>query len=408
MKKLVFFCLISAVLGAALTRLFLLATSGTLNVEGSPDPLATGIDELATRPVIELAAGSTDSLPHDDDVVFAADDRADLAGLSPEERINVIVYERVNRAVVNINTRSVRTDPFMMFESPSEGAGSGSVLDRQGHILTNYHVVEGAREIQVTLANGIAYDAHPVGMDPATDMAVIKIDAPPESLFPVALGESTRLKVGQRVLAIGNPFGLERTLTVGIVSSLNRTIRSSNQRKIQGIIQTDAAINPGNSGGPLLDSHGRLIGVNTAIASRTGQSAGVGFAIPVSAVRYVVPQLIRDGRVIRAEIGIAKVVETEQGLVIATTTKGGPAESAGLQGFRLVTRRRRQGPFVYEQTSIDRSAADRIVAVDGVAITSADQFLHLIESHKPGETITVTVIREGTQVDVPVALTASE
>ncbi|NIL98841.1 MAG: trypsin-like serine protease [Planctomycetales bacterium] len=343
---------------------------------------------------------------HDAEMMLANQTHA--AQLTPEERVNVGVYERVNRSVVNINTRSVRADPFFMFETPSEGAGSGSVLDKQGHILTNFHVVEGSREIQVTLFDGATYDARPVGVDATTDLAVLQIDAPPESLFPVTLGDSTALQVGQRVFAIGNPFGLERTLTVGIISSLNRVIRARNQRAIRSIIQTDAAINPGNSGGPLLDSRGELIGVNTAIASRTGQSAGVGFAIPVSAVRRIVPQLVRRGRVTRAEIGISRVVETENGLVIAATVDGGPADKAGLQGFRLVKKRRRQGPFVYEQTYVDRSAADRILAVGGVAVTSADQFLDLIESNPPGKTVTVTIIRAGQRIDVSVVLEAGD
>ena len=205
----------------------------------------------------------------------------------------------------------------------SEGEGSGVVLDRQGHILTNFHVVDGAREIQVTLYDGKTYDARVVGKDPATDVAVLKIEAPPASLFPVVLGNSAQLRVGQRVFAIGNPFGLERTLTTGIISSLDRSLPSRRSgRSLKSIIQIDAAINPGNSGGPLLDSHGRMIGMNTAIASKTGESAGVGFAIPVSTIARVVPQLIEKGRVRRPEAGIMRVYQTEQGLLIATHGPG--------------------------------------------------------------------------------------
>ncbi len=176
---------------------------------------------------------------------------------TPEERVNIFVYEKCNRSVVNINTKGTAGTALFVIEIPSEGAGSGSVLDKRGHILTNYHVVEDAREIQVTLFDGKNYDAHLVGRDPVSDVAVIKIDAPPESLYPVTLGDSSRLKVGQRVFAIGNPFGLERTLTTGIISSLNRELPTRNSRTIKSIIQIDAAINPGNSGGPLLDTHGR-------------------------------------------------------------------------------------------------------------------------------------------------------
>ena len=328
--------------------------------------------------------------------------------LSPEEQINVAVYDRVNRSVVNINTRTSKGDRFNLFEISSEGAGSGSVLDQQGHILTNFHVVDGAKEIQVMLFDGHSYQARVVGQDPATDIAVIRIEAPAESLIPVTLGDSTRLRVGQRVFAIGNPFGLERTLTIGIVSSLNRSIESPSKRKIRSIIQTDAAINPGSSGGPLLDSQGQLIGMNTAIASNTGQSAGVGFAIPSSAIRRIVPQLIQRGRVVRAEIGITRVLETDTGIVIATMNKGGSAEQAGLRGFGLKTQRRRQGPFVIEQTSVDRSTADRIVAVDSQPVTRAEQFLDLIESHHPGDEVVLSIEREGRPVNVKVRLGAGE
>ena len=188
------------------------------------------------------------------------------------------------------------------------------MIDRDGHVLTNFHVVEGAREIRVTLFDGQTYDAKLVGGDPDTDVAVLKIDAPAESLFPVAFGSSTNLLVGQRVFAIGNPFGLERTLTTGIISSLNRSLPGRHgRRSLRSIIQIDAAINPGNSGGPLLDSHGRMIGMNTAIASKTGESAGVGFAIPINTIARVVPQLIQNGRVRRPDSGIARVYQTDRG-----------------------------------------------------------------------------------------------
>jgi S1-C subfamily serine protease len=324
--------------------------------------------------------------------------------LTAEERVNIAVYENVNRSVVNINTKGVRGEAFFLIEIPSEGAGSGSVLDQQGHILTNYHVIEGAREIQITLFDGKEYAAELVGEDPLTDVAVIRIKAPAASLYPVTLGDSTHLKVGQRVFAIGNPFGLERTLTTGIISSLNRSLPSRNGRTIKSIIQIDAAINPGNSGGPLLDSHSRLIGMNTAIASRTGQNTGVGFAIPVTSIARVVPQLIERGRVLRPEIGIARVYQTERGLLVATLTPGGPAEVAGLHGPRLTRERRRQGPFSYEYQSLDRTAADLIIAVDGEKIVSADEFLSAIESKRPGEEVTLTVVRDGRETPVQVRL----
>lgn len=325
---------------------------------------------------------------------------------SPEERVNISVYENVNRSVVNISTKVVQS--VMLFESYQEGAGSGSVLDKRGHILTNFHVVDSARAIQVTLYDGKSYDATLVGSDPSSDIAVLSIDAPPDSLWPIRFGDSTRLKVGQRVFAIGNPFGLERTLTTGIISSLNRSLPARNSRTIKSIIQIDAAINPGNSGGPLLDGHSRLIGMNTAIASRTGQNTGVGFAIPVATVARVVPQLIERGHVIRPETGITRVFETDRGLLIATMNPGSPAEKAGLRGMKIVRQKKRQGPFVYETESLDRSAADLIVAVDGQKTTTADDFLGAIESKRPGDQVSIAVVREGKEVAVKVRLAASE
>ncbi len=253
--------------------------------------------------------------------------------LTPEERVNVAVYEAVNRGVVNINTKSVRSETFSLFEVPSEGAGSGSVLDTQGHILTNFHVIEGAREVQVTLHDGQSYEARLVGKDASNDVAVLKIEAPAASLVPVQLGDSRNLKVGQRVFAIGNPFGLERTLTTGIISSLNRTLPARNHRSIRSIIQIDAAINPGNSGGPLLDTHARLIGMNTAIASSTGQSAGVGFAIPASNIARVVPQLIEHGHVIRPDAGITRSLANREGLADRHHGRRRPGRAGGAARF---------------------------------------------------------------------------
>ena len=266
--------------------------------------------------------------------------------------MNVSVYQQTNRCVVNVNTKGVTGNPLLIFEIVSEGEGSGTVIDRTGHVLTNYHVVEGAREIHVTLFDGQSYVAKLVGGDPDTDVAVLKIDAPAESLVPVNFGSSSRLLVGQRVFAIGNPFGLERTLTTGIISSLDRLLpRRHRKGNLKSIIQIDAAINPGNSGGPLLDSRGRMIGMNTAIASMSGGSAGVGFAIPVNTISRVVPQLIANGRVRRPESGIAQVRQTERGLLILALTRGGPAEQAGLQGPRIEKKQQRKGPFVVDKKS---------------------------------------------------------
>lgn len=327
----------------------------------------------------------------------------ELAELTAEERVNVAVYDRTNRSVVNITTKSARAE-LIFLEVPTEGSGSGSVLDQQGHILTNYHVVEGAHVVRVTLYNGETFDATLIGFDAVNDTAVLKINAPSEFLVPIALGDSGRLKVGQRVFALGNPFGLERTLTTGIISSLNRSLPSRTGRTMKSIIQIDAALNRGNSGGPLLDSRGRLIGMNTAIASATGENTGVGFSIPVDTIKRVVPQLIANGRVIRPEIGITRVYQTDSGLQIATLTPGGPAERAGLKGFRLVKDTKRKGPFSVEEKKIDRSQADTIVAFNGEKVVTADEFLNLLERHRPGDEVTLSVVRGGRPMNVAVVL----
>jgi len=327
---------------------------------------------------------------------------------TPEERTNIGVYEAVNRSVANINTKATVSSCLFLLEVPSEGAGSGIVLDHQGHVLTNYHVVEGAKEIQVFFFDGSCHSGKIVGFDPATDVAVLKVEAPPALLVPAVFGSSSNLRVGQRVFAIGNPFGLERTLTTGIISSLNRSLPTRSGRTIKSIIQTDAAINPGNSGGPLLDSGSRLIGMNTAIASRTGQSSGVGFAIPVGTLSRVVPQLIQRGKVVRPDAGISRVYQTDKGLLVAALTSEGPAERAGMRGFKVLRERRRQGPFATEFERVDRSGADLIVAVAGENVRTADDFLSSIESRNPGDQVLITVEREGHRLELPVILDAEK
>ncbi|MBI3465182.1 MAG: trypsin-like peptidase domain-containing protein [Planctomycetes bacterium] len=327
--------------------------------------------------------------------------------LSPDERINIEVYEKANRSVVNITTK-VRSEDFPFFaELQEEGSGSGCVYDREGHIITNNHVVEDAvhnhGNITVTLYDSSPYEAEVVGTDPPNDVAVLRIRAPKENLFPVELGDSSNLKVGLRVFVIGNPFGLDRTLTTGIISSLNRELPVNKRRTIKGIIQTDAAINPGNSGGPLLDKHARLIGLNTAIVSPTGQSSGVGFAIPVNNFKRVVPQLIKYGRVIRADIGIILVKE-DQGLLIQKLARNGAAAEAGLRGPRVFRQRR----GIVEYQWLDATKADRIVDIDGHRVKTFDELLTYVESKKPGDTVTVKFIRDGQSHDVDVKLKVSE
>jgi S1-C subfamily serine protease len=331
---------------------------------------------------------------------LAADEDLEL---TPEERVNIAVYEKANRSVVNITTKAHK-EALLVFDLPMEGSGSGSVINRHGFILTNFHVVDGATQIKVALHTGNSYDAEVVGKDPLNDIAVLKIDAPPDDLEPVELGDSSRLRVGQHIFAIGNPFGLERTLTRGIISSLNRSLPGRGGRTMRSIIQLDAALNRGNSGGPLLDSRGRLIGMNTAIASSTGENTGVGFAIPVNTIRRVVTQLIETGKVVRPDLGINKVYQSDEGLVIATLSPGGPAERAGLRGFRVVTSKKSRGPFSYEEKTIDRNSADRIVAIDGQKVKSADDLLNIIEGHRPGDEVVVGIVRQGQEFAVRVLL----
>ena len=296
----------------------------------------------------------------------------------------------------------------MRAELAADGTGSGSVLDREGHILTNLHVVEGAREIRVTLHNGEDYDAGIVGQDPINDIAVLKIAAPAEALYPVTIGESDVLRVGQKIYAIGNPFGLDRTMTIGIVSSLNRSIPSRNGRSMKSIIQIDAALNQGNSGGPLLDSQGSLIGMNTAIASDTGNNTGVGFAIPSGTIRRVVPQLMSNGKVTRPSIGIAHVHPTDDGLLLAALIPGGPAEQAGLRGFRVIREQKQRGAFLYERTIVDRGNADLIKSVDGKAVGTFDQLLSIVEEKQPGEEVVVGIARGSEMLNVRIPLRVEE
>lgn len=317
-----------------------------------------------------------------------------------DEKNNIEVYEKVNKSVVNVTTRRIEVDEFFFLAVPSEGSGSGFVIDELGHILTNYHVIEEANELIVTLYNGQQYIAKLVGVDPNNDLAVIKIKIPPNKLIPAKFGSSQGLKVGQKVLAIGNPFGLDRTLTTGVISSLGRSIKSRSGRLIKGIIQTDAAINPGNSGGPLLNSQGQVIGINTAIVSSVGQSSGVGFAIPINTVKRIIKDLIVHGYVVRPNIGILQVYETGQGLLIAQLEPGGPAQGAGLRGPRLVISR----SGLIEFRSIDRSYADMIVAIDGKQVNTLDELLEYIESKNPGDVVKVSVIRQNKRLAIPVTL----
>jgi S1-C subfamily serine protease len=321
-----------------------------------------------------------------------------LQGLDADERINIQVYAAVNKSVVNITTEA--EGPGFFGDETSTGGGSGFVIDKAGHILTNFHVVQDANAVRVKLFDGSAHDARIIGADEPNDVAVLKIDVPAAKLVPVTFGDSSKILVGQKILAIGNPFGLERTLTTGIVSSLDRSFRAKNGRMIKGIIQTDAAINPGNSGGPLLNSRGEVIGMNTAIVSQVGQSAGISFAVPINPIVRILDQLIRDGRVTRADLGISRFYATGQGLLIVSLAEGGSAERAGLLGVQV--RVERIGPIL--RRVVDPSSADLIVAVEHKRVKTLDELLTEVEKHRPGDTVRITVVREGRPLDVSVRL----
>jgi S1-C subfamily serine protease len=321
------------------------------------------------------------------------------AELQSDEKLTIDLFRAASPSVVYITNLGVRRDFFGMnvMEIP-QGTGSGFIWDTAGYVVTNFHVIQNAQAAQVTLEDHSSWDARLVGVEAEKDLAVLKIDAPPERLRALAIGTSNDLLVGQKVYAIGNPFGLDQTLTTGIISALDRQIASVTGRAIRGVIQTDAAINPGNSGGPLLDSAGRLIGVNTAIYGGTGGTyTGVGFAVPVDTVNQVVPQLIAHGRVVRPGLGVAVARDALaqrlglKGVLIIEVTPEGGAAQAGLRP----TRRDDVGRIVL---------GDVIVAIDGDEVTSNDELDERMEGHNVGDRVKVTVDRDGRKVDVAVVL----
>ena len=321
-----------------------------------------------------------------------------LEKVTADEEDNIRVYAAVNRSVVNITTASTASGLFG--DETTSGTGSGFVIDGKGHILTNFHVVEGADSVQVTLYDGSTHEGQVIGQDASNDVAVVRIDVPSEKLTPVRMGDSARLLVGQKVLALGNPFGLERTLTTGIISALGRSLRAKNGRMITGVIQTDAAVNPGNSGGPLLNARGEVIGMNTAIISQVGQSAGISFAVPITSVLRILKPLIEHGRVIRADLGVTRVFTTNEGLLVLAVAEDGPAAAAGIRPIR--TRVMRYGSQLIQR--LDPETADMIVAIDGKRVRNVEELLTEVEAHSPGQTVTVTVIREGRAKDISVTL----
>lgn len=325
--------------------------------------------------------------------------------ITEDEKNNIAVYEKVADGVANITSIAVQMDFFFNI-FPSQGSGSGSIIDLKGHILTNHHVVANAQKLEVTLADGSKWPAKLIGSDPDNDLAVIKIDAPKEKLKVIAMGDSKNLKIGQKVLAIGNPFGLERTLTTGVISSLGRTIRSDVGTLMEDIIQTDAAINPGNSGGPLLNSEGEIIGINSAIISPSGGSVGIGFAIPVNTAKRIIPELIAKGYVTYPWIGatiqslipeVAKFLKlkVERGAMIAEVVKGGPADKAGLKGGNQ---------RVQVGNMIIIVGGDIVIKADQHDVKTHDDLIRYIREKKPGDSILLKILRKGRFEDLKVIL----
>ncbi|PYS63679.1 MAG: peptidase S1 [Acidobacteria bacterium] len=323
--------------------------------------------------------------------------------MGTDEQNNIEVYKSISPGVVNISATAMVRGFFGLMVEPQEGTCSGSIIDEQGDIVTNAHCLENVQKLSVSLGGEKKYAARVVGVDADTDLAVIRLsEAPKEALTIVPMGDSDRLNVGQKVLAIGNPFGLDRTLTTGVISGLERPIRAQNNRQIEGAIQTDASINPGNSGGPLLDSHGRMIGINSQILSPSGASAGVGFAIPVSIAKRIIPQLIRSGEVRRPKLGIiprdvaplANQVRmpVSDGVLILQVQPGGGAANAGLRG----TVQTEEGDIEF---------GDIIVGIEGEKVKNNDDLFKVLDKHQVGDTVNVEVVRNGRHLTVPVRLT---
>ena len=387
------------------------------------------ITNQAKSEVTEVAADSEQSsvaseksdeaLSVDDSVAFLEQNPSTVlpvaaasSNYTPVETQNINVYSMCNEAVVNINTQVTAYDWFLQPYVQEGGSGSGSIIDKRGYILTNVHVIADATKIYVSLFDGTQYEAEVVGTDLDSDLAVIKF-TPPEGveLKTISFGSSTSLKVGQRVIAIGNPFGLERTMTTGIVSGLGRPIQNSNNRIIRNMIQTDAAINPGNSGGPLLDTNGKMIGINTMIQSSSGNSAGVGFAVPSETAVRVVADLIKYGKVQRGTIDATIIqmsrriaqyagLDIATGVLISEVKRGGNAEAAGLKGGT-------EAAYYGSRRDIIYIGGDVITQIDNIAVATLADYYSALESKKPGDTVTVVVRRNRKNVTLKIKLVES-
>lgn len=325
--------------------------------------------------------------------------------LTEEESINVRIYKAASPAVANILTKATEYD-FFMDPVPVEGAGSGFIIDPRGYILTNYHVVAGAQTMEVILGDQSRYPAKFIGADQRNDVALIKIEPKGKQLASLTLGDSSTLQVGQKVLAIGDPFGFQSTLTTGVVSALGRTVQTSQSTFIDEAIQTDASINRGNSGGPLINTHGEVIGINSAIYTPSGTTAGIGFAIPINSAKLIANDLMSGGKVRRAYLGVQTIpvggwlaealdLPTQEGLLVEVATKGGPAASAGVHGGD------RTAQAGMRKITI---GGDVIVALDGQKVGSQFDMNVLLNRKRPGDTVTLSVYRGAKKVDIPVKL----
>jgi S1-C subfamily serine protease len=327
------------------------------------------------------------------------------AALTEDESINVRIYRQASPAVANILTKATEYD-FFMDPVPVEGAGSGFIIDPRGYILTNYHVVEGAQSIEVVLGDQSRHPAKYIGADQRNDVALIKIEPKGKQLTTLKLGDSSVIQVGQKVLAIGNPFGFQSTLTTGVVSAVGRTVQTSQTTAIEEAIQTDAAINRGNSGGPLIDSHGDVIGINSAIYTPTGTTAGIGFAIPINTAKIIANDLITSGRVHRAFLGIQTIsiagglaealdLPVQEGLLVEVVTKGGPAATSGIQGGDRIAQAGMRRFYI---------GGDVIVSIDAQKVSNEFDVNLVLNHHRPGDTVNVTLYRGGKKMDIPVKL----
>ena len=408
-RQLVTYCIVCAVAAFALSKL-----ASPQRTPRTSDISQQG-GEQQTVMEDEGAAAAPHTSERSQDVLLPIEAAAKAQSYTQDEAQNIAVYEKCNEAVVNITTKAMAYNWFYEPILTEGGSGSGSIIDKRGYVVTNVHVIENAKVINISLADGSSYEGTVVGRDSESDIAVLKFtpDAGVE-LKTISFGDSESLKVGQKVIAIGNPFAFERTMTTGIISALGRPIQESKNVIIRNMIQTDAAINPGNSGGPLLDSQGRMIGINTMIYSSSGSSAGVGFAIPASTARRVVSDLLKYGKVNRGTMRVSLLQNTSRiakysgydistGMVVSEVQRGSEAAKAGIKGGSYAveygTRRNPQTAYL---------GGDVIVQIDNIKVSKLADYYSALEDKVPGDTVEVTVYRSGGYQKLRVVLEAQD